>query len=207
MTSGLGLGVTTMTDPSFAELVRRAKEGDEDAIRALLAQFEDEVRLAVRRRLPKILRTKFDSMDFVQTVWASIFVDGGIDPTRFESRQHLLAYLMGVAGNKVREEYRRRTVSRKYDVRREEPLYLRRSGRDEPREVASVAPTASADFRGRERLEALLKGRSEREREIVRLRYEGMTFAEIAVRTGLNEKTARRLIEDLRRTQLGEDSA
>lgn len=195
-----------MADPGFADLVRRSKEGDEEAIRALLAQFELEVRLAVRRRLPRILRTKFDSMDFVQTVWASIFVGGAVDPTRFESREHLLAYLMGVAGNKVRQEYRRRTCSRRYDVRREEPLYVRRSGRDEPREVASAEPSASEDFRGRERMEGLLRGRTEKEREILRLRHQGLTFEEIALRTGLNERTARRLIEELRRREIGEDA-
>jgi RNA polymerase sigma-70 factor, ECF subfamily len=196
-------GNRLMSNADFADLVRRSKDGDEDAIRTLLSQFEPEVRMAIRRLLPRILRTKFDSMDFVQTVWASIFVGDAIDPTQFQSSEHLLAYLKGVAENKVRAEYRRRTCSRKYDVRREEPLYVRRSGRDEPREVPSSLPSASADFRGRERLEALLRGRTTKEREIVRLRGEGQTFEEIARRTGLNEKTARRLIEELRRRELG----
>ncbi|MEW4452496.1 hypothetical protein AB1L30_07470, partial [Bremerella sp. JC817] len=80
-----------MTETTFADLLARAKAGDEHAVNALLNEFEADVRLAVRRQLPRLLRTQFDSMDFVQLVWASVFAGGGVDPSRFENQNHLRA--------------------------------------------------------------------------------------------------------------------
>ena len=189
-----------MNETSFADLVGQAKAGDEDAIRSLLSEFEEDVRLAVRRNLPRLLRTQFDSTDFCQLVWASVFAGDCVDPSRFESPRHLRAFLSGIAWNKVHEEYRRRTRTRKYDLRREEPLYVRRGDRDEPRAVASRDPTPSQDLQGAEQLAQLVAGRSPREAEAIRLRGQGLTFEEIAERIGVNERTVRRLIDDARRS-------
>ena len=187
-----------LNESTFEDLVTRVKAGDEEAINALLVEFEGDVRLAVRRQLPKKLRTQFDSMDFVQLVWASVFAGDAIDPTRFENRQHLRGFLAGVASNKVFEEYRRRTRTRKYDIGREEPLYVRTGDRDAPREVPSHEPTASQNLQGIDRMRQLTAGRPEREAEAIRLRGEGLTFEEIAQRVGMHERSVRRLIEEAR---------
>lgn len=189
----------SMTHAQFVDLASRAKEGDEEAIRQLLDQLEPEVRMAVRRRLPRLLRTQFDSMDFVQRVWTSVFARKGIDPTQFERREHLVGYLNGVAHNKVNEEYRRRTKIQKYDLRREEPLYVKKGGREEPVEIPGTDPTPSEDLQRRDRLDQLTAGLDESEVQIIRLREEGLTFEQIAERAGVSERTARRVIEELRR--------
>lgn len=188
-----------MNESTFADLIGRAKAGDEQAVNALLSDFEDDVRLAVRRQLPRLLRTQFDSMDFVQLVWASVFAGDGVDPSRFENRQHLRAYLTGVAWNKVHEEYRRRTRTRKYDLRREEPLYVRRGDRDEPREVPSLDPTPSQNLQEQDRMDQITAGRSDWEADALRLRREGLTLEEIAARVGVCERSVRRLLDDARR--------
>ena len=51
-----------MNEMTFAELLDQAKAGDEQAIGSLLSEFESDVRLAVRRQLPRVLRTQFDSI-------------------------------------------------------------------------------------------------------------------------------------------------
>ncbi len=192
-----------MSNAGFAERVERAKQGDEEAIRGLLAEFEVDVRQAVRRRLPRALRTQFDSMDFVQAVWSSFFAAGPgaeAEPVpQFDSPEHLRGYLAGVARNKVLQEFRRRTRTKKYDLGREEPLYVRRGGRDEPRELPAADPSPSADLQARDRLEQIVGGRPPIEAEVVELRREGLTFDEIAARTGLHERAARRVIHALRR--------
>ena len=60
---------------SFADFVRRIREGNEEAARDLVRQFEPVMRLEVRRRLndPSLYRL-FDSMDICQSVLASFFV-------------------------------------------------------------------------------------------------------------------------------------
>ena len=42
-------------------LLARIHDGDEDAARELLRRYEARVRLVVRRQLPRLLRSRFDS--------------------------------------------------------------------------------------------------------------------------------------------------
>lgn len=186
-----------MDDATFLDLVSRARRGDPVAIAELLRVFERDVRQMVRLKLPRTLRSRFDSMDFVQAVWASFFADED-GPDRFDSPRHLRAYLAGVARNKVLEEYRKRTQTRKYDIGREEPLYVLRGGRERPLEVPSTEPSPSQHLQAEDRLAQLVAGRPPVEAQVVRLRQEGLTFEEIAQRTGLGERTVRRVIEGLK---------
>ena len=65
-----------MNDAEFVALLDRARAGDDAATARLLGAFEADVRLMVRVRLPKALRSRFDTMDFVQAVWQSVFSGG-----------------------------------------------------------------------------------------------------------------------------------
>ncbi len=186
-----------MDDHAFEEFVAQARRGDPNASSELLRAFEQDVRQMVRLRLPKTLRSRFDSMDFVQAVWASFFSDDG-GPERFDSPQHLRAFLAGVARNKVLEEYRKRTQTRKYDIGREEPLYVLRGGRERPLDVPSADPTPSQRLQAEDRLAQLVAGRPAIEARVVRLRQEGRTFEEIAEQTGLGERSVRRIFEGLK---------
>jgi RNA polymerase sigma-70 factor (ECF subfamily) len=187
-----------MDDGDLAGLIERVKSGDEAAIRDLIQRFERDVRTIVRVRLPQSLRSQFDSMDFVQAVWQSVLTKDAPDLGRFTNARHFRGFLEGVARNKVYEEHRRRTRTRKYSVQREEPLYVRRGDREMPREVAASDPSPSQDAQAHDRFEQLVAGRSPEEAEVVDLRRRGLTYEEIAVRTGLNERSVRRIIEAIR---------
>ena len=188
-----------MDDVDFADVVRRARAGDRDATETLLSRFEREVRTMVRSRLPRVLRNQFDSMDFVQAVWTSVFAGGGENLDSFADAGQFRGYLAGVTRNKVFEEHRRRTRTQKYDMNREERLYVRREGRDVPREVEAPDPTPSENFQADERLRQILGGRTEEEADVIRLRRQGLTFDEIAARLGRDERWVRRVIEAARR--------
>lgn len=187
-----------MDDEAFAELIARVREGDERALEELVRTFEGEVRLMVRHRLPQALRSQFDSMDFVQSIWASLFVDGDRAGVAFDNARHFRGYLAGVAYNKVNEEFRRRTRAKKYELAREERLYVRRGDREEPRAVAARDPSPSQEVQATDRMAQLAAGRSPAEAMALELRRRGLTFEEIAVRTGLHERTVRRLIGEIR---------
>src|SRR5215216_1500296 len=100
--------------------LRRIQAGDEEAARELLARYEAEVRLVVRRQLPKLLRSQFDSLDFLQSVWGSFFrrVRSGPGLAQFEDQRHLVAFLARAAKNKVIDAYRK-AGSQKQNMRRE----------------------------------------------------------------------------------------
>lgn len=187
-----------MEDTEFLTALARARAGDEHAVAELLAAFESDVRIIVRARLPRALRGQFDSMDFVQAVWTSVFSGSDQAIPEFANPGHFRGYLAGVAKNKVLDEYRRRTKSRKYDLTREEPLYVRQGSREALREIPARDPTPSAFAQASDRFRQLTRGRDPREAMVLELRRQGLTFEEIASRTGLHERTVRRFVDGLR---------
>lgn len=187
-----------MDDGDLAGLIAKVMAGDADATRDLIHRFEGDVRTLVRVRLPRSLRSQFDSMDFVQAVWQSVLAKDVQDLGRFANARHFRGFLAGVARNKVFEEHRRCTRTRKYSLEREEPLYVRRGGRETLREVAAPDPTPSQDAQAHERYAQLVEGRNPQETRVVELRRMGLTFDEIAAKTGLSERAVRRIIESIR---------
>jgi len=186
-----------MDDLDFADLIARVRAQDEAAIAVLLSRFEADVRTMVRVRLPRALRNQFDSMDFVQAVWQSVLVRKGDDVGDFADAGKFRGFLAAVARNKVFEEHRRRT-SMKYDLNREERLYVRRGERDVPREVRAPDPSPSESAQAGERLDQLIEGRSDHEKRVVELRRQGLTYEEVAEKLGCNERSVRRVIGELR---------
>ncbi|MGC4003155.1 MAG: sigma-70 family RNA polymerase sigma factor [Pirellulales bacterium] len=177
----------------FRELMRCLCEGSEDAAWQLVDRYGGSVRRVVRRTLSEQLRTKFDSMDFMQAVWVSLFRERERF-SEFESPEQFVGYLKAIAKNKLAMENRKRFQTQKRDVRREVgntddfPIEERLSaGSPRPSEVAQV----------RELWHVMLERESDQNRKIVELRLSGMTYDEIAASIGINERTARRVIDRL----------
>lgn len=191
----------TVDDPSrdgegdIAGFLTRIQAGDDDAARELLTRYEAEVRLVVRRQLPRLLRSRFDSLDFLQSVWGSFFrrVRGG--PAEFDDSRHLVAFLARAAKNKVIDEYRR-AASRKADMHREEPLW---ADGDRPRDLADGGDTASQLAEAREAFGKLRDLLPEDRHALLELKAEGLSSREIGQRLGVSERTVQRVLEDLRR--------
>ena len=89
------------------QFLARIRDGDEDAARELLRRYEAKVRLVVRRQLPRLLRSRFDSQDFLQSIWGSFFRRIKTSPSDLESTENLIGFLARAARNKVIDEYRR----------------------------------------------------------------------------------------------------
>jgi RNA polymerase sigma factor (sigma-70 family) len=101
-------------DPSFDDLLARARDGDEAAATELVRRFEPEVRRFIRYRLtdPR-LRRFLDSLDVCQSAFANFFVrlaDGGFD---LKTPGQLHRLLLTIAGNKVRDHVRRQAAQRR----------------------------------------------------------------------------------------------
>ncbi|HAY83117.1 MAG TPA: sigma-70 family RNA polymerase sigma factor [Planctomycetaceae bacterium] len=177
----------------FRRTMNLLRNGDENAAWDLIEQYEHHLRRVVRRKLDERMRSKFDSVDFVQMVWTSFFRH----PSRvvgFDEPDQLIRYLVQVAKHKVIQEYRRRLQSQKYDVTKEQSLNDSRAGGViSPMSVDTPSEIAIA----RERWANLMNNQSERNRQIVRMRISGATYQEIADKLDINERTARRVVEDL----------
>ena len=182
-------------ESDIAGFLARIAAGDQDAARELLTRYEAEVRLVVRRQLPRLLRSRFDSLDFLQSVWGSFFRRVRGESAEFEDSRHLVAFLARAAKNKVIDEYRR-AGSRKGDMHREEPLW---ADGDRPRELAAPGDTPSQVAEARETLGRLRDLLPEDRHLLLDLKAQGLSSKEIGVRLGISERTVQRVLEDLRR--------
>jgi RNA polymerase sigma factor (sigma-70 family) len=140
------------------------------------------------------MRSKFDSQDFVQMVWASVFRNPH-EICSLEGPSDLIRYLAALGRRKVIAEYRRRIQrNTKYNLTREQSLDDSELA-EHPVDKGEVTPSELAI--AREQWEAFLSKQPVRDRSIVQMRIRGATFLEISQQLGINERTARKVISRL----------
>lgn len=182
-------------DGDLPRVLDRIRAGDEDAARELLRRYEAEVRLVVRRQLPRLLRSRFDSLDFLQSVWGDFFQRVRTGPAEFQDARHLVGFLARAAKNKVIDQYRR-AASQKGDMHREEPIFAEH-GR--ARDLEDHGDTPSELAEAREAYDRLLVLLPEERRQVIQLKADGLSSREIGERLGISERTVQRALEELRR--------
>ena len=182
------------TDDEFASLLKRIKDGDDTAVWILLDEFGPQILRTIRRSLDQSLRSKFDSLDFVQAVWLS-FYRRRISFKQFDSAKELATYLTQMARHKVIDETRRRLQLAKYNLNRESnDLH---TARKQPSTLPAPADVAVAS----ELWSRLLDGEPEHYQRIIELRRYGHTYSEIGEILSISERTARRVIEKVVRAK------
>jgi len=190
--------------PAFAQLMERLAQGSSEAAEAVIELYCSNILRRVRRSLPKAIRSKVDSIDIFQSVWASLLAK----PARLaqlDTPQRFIAYLASAAQNKVLEKYRHFTRMQAYDVHREQrlsdPIGTCRSANNYIAAKATIAdtrePTPSTLAEAREAWRRLLSACDERDQQVVSLRLSGMTHAEIAKQLNVTTRTIRRSLHKL----------
>lgn len=99
----------------------RACAGSASANQELHDQVEWQMRQAVRRKLPQVLRSKFDSHDFVQDAWLA-FWRKHRHKYSFKHMSAFVSFLCKVAESTVTDTIRKRMQGTKHNVNRERPL-------------------------------------------------------------------------------------
>jgi RNA polymerase sigma factor (sigma-70 family) len=178
----------------FAELMERVRQGSEDAVRELLDKYGPYVVWAVRKKLNKQMRSKVDSVDFTQAVWASFFANRAL-AERLDRPEALIAFLVQVAKNKVVDEFRRLFHTQKHNLNRERSLAG--SAAFEAGQLAGRVPTPSQIAVTNELQDKLLAGHPPHYQQILEYRRLGMTQEEIAARMNLSVRTIQRAMQKL----------
>ncbi len=185
----------------FRTLMRDAEAGCEDAARELYDTYVKYVLRCVRNRMWHRLRSKFDSQDFVQQVWASFFDDRGSLP-EFQTPEDLIAYLQAMAEKKVVHEGRHRRVHKRN-------LSLETQVHEDSDTAgphpATRLPTPSAMAVFNEEYDRIVDQQTDETRAVAQLRYEGNTFEEIGQCLNMNEATARKIMSRLKRRASPDD--
>jgi RNA polymerase sigma-70 factor (ECF subfamily) len=177
----------------FTALMERVRAGSQEAAQLLVDQYGHHILRVVRRTLHKKLRSKFDSLDFQQDVWASFFAD---QPQKtFDRPEALAAFLAKLARNKVLMAYRKRCRFQRHNVNREHSLDG--SAAYQAGNVAAREPTPSQRVMADEKWEQLLQGHPPRHQRILVLVRQGYTQQQIAQELDVDERTVRRVIRKL----------
>jgi RNA polymerase sigma factor (sigma-70 family) len=186
----------------FRSLMRAAEAGSEEAASELYETYVKYVLRCVRHRMWHRLRSKFDSQDFVQQVWASFFDDRGSLP-EFQTPEDLIAYLRSMAEKKVVGEGRHRRISKRN-------LALEVAVHEDSDRVgqhpATRLPTPSAVAVFNEAFDRLVEQQQDDTRAVAQLRYEGNTFEEIAQCLDMDESSARKVMRRLKRRSDSDDA-
>jgi RNA polymerase sigma factor (sigma-70 family) len=180
-----------MTIDPLDELFERLNAGDISAAERAFVAYEPYLRMAVRRRLSGPLRTKLDSRDVVQSVWADLLSRCRDAAWRFTDRSHFRAFLVKAARNRLIERHRqhRRAIEREQSLEETAPEELPRARQPRPSEIAQR----------NELWKRMLENCPPAHREILFLKREGLRLPEIADRTGMHEGSIRRILYDLAR--------
>jgi RNA polymerase sigma factor (sigma-70 family) len=169
----------------------RVKTGDEEAASQLVADYGDHVMAAVRFRLGRRIRVRVDSHDLAQAIWKSFFELA--EAQSIDSPQQLVAILAAMSVNKLNDAVRRHIVAQPRALSREDRRPLKVNDRRLPSDDATPSQLAMA----RERFRQIFSKRTSTEQQVIRLRMAGHTFEDIGQSLGINERTARRVIEKL----------
>jgi RNA polymerase sigma-70 factor (ECF subfamily) len=179
----------------FAQLMHRVRAGDAQAAQEVFDRYSEPIRRVVRRYLHQRLRAQYDSVDILQTVWASFFQ---VPPERytFETPEALISFLSQMAYNKVVDVFRQRLMTGKRNINRQVSLHEPAAG--ELDNVLPVRqPTPSQLAIAEEHWERIIRGQPPRVRQVLEMLRMGHTKREVADRFGLHPKTIQRLLEKL----------
>lgn len=180
---------------NFQLLLESAKNGDEAAMSELVSKYETEVRLVARLRLGNALRPHLDSLDLVQSVHKSVLL--GLRSSRFDisSPEKLVALALTIVRRKVARKWRKlkrqQRLSNHFGELQTLPALLaglNTSDPDPQHEATIVEATAQ-----------VLQGLDNTEKQMIQMRLEGYTTAEIARQLGLDPDVLRVKLSRLRR--------
>jgi RNA polymerase sigma-70 factor (ECF subfamily) len=174
--------------------MQRVRAGDPRAAQEVFDRYSEPIRRVVRRYLHQRLRTQYDSIDILQTVWASFFQ---VPPEQytFATPEDLIGFLSQMAHNKAVDVFRRRLQTDKNNLNRQ--VSFDEPAADLDRTLPVRQPTPSQLAIAEEHWERIIKGQPPRVRQVLEMLRMGHTQREAADRFGLHPKTIKRLLEKL----------
>lgn len=184
-----------MPDSSIDALVQRLRQGDSAAAAELVKAYEPLLRMVIRRQLSVTQQSKFDSVDIVQSIWMDVLAGFNRSQWEFENSAQLQAFLIKVAKNRLIDRARQQR-----NVLAVSALLAD--------EVASPAiDTPSEELISAELWGQLLELCPPHHHPILELKRQGFKIVEIAERVGMHSGSVRRILYDLSKRIVQQNSS
>jgi RNA polymerase sigma factor (sigma-70 family) len=174
---------------SLEVVLEKLGGGDAAAAEQVFREYEPYLRKVVRRLLPERLRSKYDSVDIVQSAWSDLlqgFRKGGY---KFTSANHLRAFLVRSMRNRFIDRLRQEDRLAHKEVRLPAAALELLPAMDQP--------PPSADCHAEDLWRLLLQLCPSEHRTILLLKRQGASTADIALQTGLHPGSIRRILRNL----------
>jgi RNA polymerase sigma-70 factor (ECF subfamily) len=172
-------------------LIRRFREGDEEAFRELLERYGDVVAHRIQRMLPRAMRRRVTVQDVLQDACLAAYQHRD----RFESEEvdGFRRWLLGIVDHKVKDAVRfhvgaaRRSLEREVTRSRRPDTAAMRGGALSPSRMA-------IDTEQQDRVRDAMAGLPPDYQEVLRLtRHENLSLREAAVRMGRSREATKKI--------------
>lgn len=184
----------TELDVEIAQLLDRASAGDDTAIGEMIRRFEPEIRLIAHRQLGSSLRPYLDSMDLAQSIHRDLLIGLRDGKFEFSNKGQLLAFVTSLVRWKAARHWRKHR-------RQQRQSGVRPASDGLADVVVSLQAKENSDFSPTEldQIEFLLKQLDPADCELLSLRLEGHTTAEVARLLQVNPDVTRVRLSRLRK--------
>jgi len=174
---------------------RRLQNADEEALAALVREYEPEIRRAATVRLGPLLRPHLDSVDLVQSVYITLLKGIRDDKFHIAGPHELVALSAEIIRRKVSQVWKR--------LKRRTELNNNLAGVHEDAEHRVVGreslPDPIADAELRDGIERIMNEVDAADRKLLELRMQGFSTAEAARALGADPDVLRVRLSRLRK--------
>ncbi len=169
-------------DSSFDVLLARLRNGDQSAAAAIYHRFGQRLIALARCRLDQRLQQKVGAEDVVQSAFKSFFprhAAGQYDGYDLHNWDDLWALLVVITLRKCSRKVDH-FFGPKHDLRREVLPVASQDSSAAEWEALAAGPTPAEEVQLADLVQQIMSDLTEREREVLQLRLQGYTAAEIA---------------------------
>lgn len=185
----------TTAEPTFDDLLARARQGNESALAELARRYEPEVRAVARVRLGPALRPYLDTIDLVQSVHRSLLHGLRQNKFVFAGPDQLVALALTIVRRKVARAWQRAQRQQRPGPG---PGGGESSLPDLLLTMADDAPDPTRTAESRDAVDRLCRDLEPFDRRLLELSAQGYRTVEIAARLGLNADVLRVRMSRLR---------
>jgi RNA polymerase sigma-70 factor (ECF subfamily) len=183
---------------SFNDVMARLRAGDEAAAREIFQRFVRRLVRLTQCQLDRVMRSKVDPEDVVQSAYKSFFLRYGEGKLEVESWDNLWSLLTLITLRKCLDRVNYHSTAGR-DAQREAVAQPGAAGSEPWWEAIARDPTPEEAAVLAETVEQLLRDLNAEERPVLEMSLQGYTTQEISQRLVLAERSVRRLRERVRK--------
>lgn len=177
------------------DLIRRCRQGDQNAARQLVDEYVERLLPLARRRISQRLASRVDAEDIVQSVFRTFFTRLKDDKFEIHDQDDLFRLLVRITLHKTLRQVAHHKAAKR-DPNQE--MGHSDSAHEQLLQILANEPTPEDTVSFLDQLEHFMQQLPSEDRRILELRLEGYSTDEIANQLGTYDRKIRRVLERIR---------